>query len=190
MITNYCYSIIFIFLTQSKTNDMRKLTILKTCLDLFFFFGILAFAASMIFVSMAVFSDDSMDIKLNGREVTIDNWGARALLVCWLVATGLFVKAIQLLRRNVRSFINRQIFTDDVIKNFNQIGICLLISTVVVGVPSFIYGAIFRQHVGLELEVGSFDSGILSIALALFFMVLSEVFKIAKNLKEENDLTL
>jgi hypothetical protein len=44
--------------------------------------------------------------------------------------------------------------------------------------------------VGFELEIGSFDTGILSVALALFFMVLSEVFKIAKHLKEENDLTL
>lgn len=177
-------------MTQPKTNNMRKLTILKTCLDFFFFFGILAFAASLIFVPMAVFSDDSMDMKVNGREIVVDNWGARALLVCWLVATALFVKAIQLLRRNVYAFIRHEIFTDDVIKNFNRIGICLLVSTFIIGVPSFVYGAIFRQHVGLQLEVGSFDSGILSIALALFFMVLGEVFKIAKHLKEENELTL
>lgn len=36
----------------------------------------------------------------------------------------------------------------------------------------------------------NFDTALLEISLGLFFMVLSEVFKIAKNLKEENDLTL
>lgn len=169
---------------------MKKITILKACLDLFFFFAILSFAGAMIFVSIAVFSDETIELKVNGRELIVDNWGARALLVCWLVATALFVKAIQFLRRNVRSFIKREIFTDEVISNFNKVGICLLVSTFVIGLPSFVYGVVFRQKVGFELEIGSFDTGILSVALALFFMVLSEVFKIAKNLKEENDLTL
>ncbi|RZJ73293.1 DUF2975 domain-containing protein [Flavobacterium sp.] len=169
---------------------MRKLNILKTCLDLFFFFGILSFAAALIFVPMAVFSDEAIDLTVNGRNIVVDNWGAKTLLICWLVAAALFVKAIQFLRRIVKSFVKREIFTDDVIKNFNLVGICLLISTLVVGIPNFIYHAIFHSKVGFELEVGSFDSGILSIALALFFMVLSEVFKIAKHLKEENDLTL
>jgi len=159
-------------------------------LDIFFVFGILSVAFALIFVPMAIFSDDSMDLRVNGHEILVDNWGARSLLIFWMIGTVLFVKAIQFLRRNVRSFVKREIFTDEVIRNFNLVGICLLVSTLVIGVPSFVYRMIYQSKVGLELEVGSFDSGILSIALALFFMVLSEVFKIAKNLKEENDLTL
>ncbi len=169
---------------------MRKLNILKTCLDLFFFFGVLSFAGALVLVPIFVFNSDSIEMKVNGQELLVDNWGARTLLLLWLVAAGLFVKAIQYLRRNVKSFVKREIFTDEVIRNFNKVGICLLGSTLLFGVPSFIYRALIHQKVGLDLEIGSFDSGILSVALALFFMVLSEVFKIAKNLKEENDLTL
>ncbi|MBD3581778.1 DUF2975 domain-containing protein [Flavobacterium selenitireducens] len=169
---------------------MKKLNILKTLLDLFFFFGILSFGAVCIFVMIALFGEEPMNLKVNGKDLMVDNWGARSLLVFWLIAAALFVKAIQLLRRNVKSFVKREIFTDEVVRNFSYIGWCLLISTFVYGVPSFIYRAIVHEKVGLDLEIGSFDSGILSVALALFFMVLSEVFKIAKNLKEENDLTL
>lgn len=169
---------------------MRKLNVLKTCLDIFFFFGILSFAAVCVFVMIAIFGEEPIELKVNGRELMVDNWSARLLLVFWLVATALFVKAVQLLRRNVKSFVKREIFTDEVVRNFNYIGWCLLISTFVYGVPSFIYRAVVHEKVGLDLEIGSFDSGILSVALALFFMVLSEVFRIAKNLKEENDLTL
>jgi hypothetical protein len=43
-----------------------------------------------------------------------------------------------------------------------------------------------QDHIELSLGFGSYDSFLISISLG-FFMVISEIFKIAASLKEEND---
>ena len=49
------------------------------------------------------------------------------------------------------------------------------------------YTTYYQQKVSLELGL---NQHIIIICLGLFFMVLSEIFKIAKNAKQENDLTI
>jgi hypothetical protein len=45
-----------------------------------------------------------------------------------------------------------------------------------------------QDHIELSLGFGSYDSFLISISLG--FMVISEIFKIAASLKEENELTV
>jgi hypothetical protein len=45
----------------------------------------------------------------------------------------------------------------------------------------------FKQEISLEFGL---NTHLTLICLGLFFMVLSEVFKIAKTAKQENDLTI
>jgi hypothetical protein len=54
-------------------------------------------------------------------------------------------------------------------------------------VPSFLYRLLYKSKFEIDL---SFSPFILTLALGLFFMVLSEVFKIARTAKEENELTI
>ena len=169
---------------------MRKLNVLKACIDLAFYLSCLTVLAFVVFIPFAVLGQmDGIPIKMQGRELIVDNWQAKVVLVFTLVSALFFVYGIYLLRKTIGFFLKKDVFNSEVIRNFNVIGICVVTSTLLIVLPSFLYTAFHRTAMGFKLEVG-FDSPLLVISLGLFFMVLSEVFKIAKDLKEENDLTL
>ncbi len=169
---------------------MRKLSILKTCIDFAFYISCFTLLAFVIFIPFALLGElNDLPIKMNGREMIIDNWQAKVVLICGLISTFFFVYGIFLLRKTITFFVKRDLFNIVVIRNFNIIGICIITSTLLILVPSFLYNAFNRSKMGLTLDAG-FDSPLLAISLGLFFMVLSEVFKIANKIKEENDLTL
>jgi len=56
-------------------------------------------------------------------------------------------------------------------------------------IPLFAYKLIQKNNSTIDFG-GGFDSFLFTACLALFFMILSEVFKISKTIKEENDLTI
>jgi hypothetical protein len=169
---------------------MRKLNILKACIDLAFYLSCLTVLAFAIFIPFAILGYmDGVPINMQGRELIIDNWQAKLVLFFVLISSLFFLYGIYLLRKTIALFIKKDLFNVEVIKNFNTIGICVVISTLLIVIPSFLYTGFHRTKFGFKIEAG-FDSPLLVVSLGLFFMVLSEVFKIAKNLKEENDLTL
>lgn len=169
---------------------MKKLNILKTLLDLFYFFSLIAIVGVIIFGSMIYFGDEVFPIKVKGQEITVTDWAGKALIAFVMLSFFCFIYAIYLLREVIMYFVKREIFHDTVILYLNRIGICLIAAALLQNVPLFFYNMIQRNHLGIEFGIGGFDSLLLSIGLGLFFMVLSEVFKIAKNLKEENELTV
>jgi hypothetical protein len=87
-------------------------------------------------------------------------------------------------------FQKKEIFKAEVIQNFNLIGKLIISSSLISHSSLFIFTYINRDSVGFSIEFGSYDSFLISISLGLFFMVISEVFKIAKNIKDENELTI
>ena len=87
-------------------------------------------------------------------------------------------------------FQKREIFNDQVIHLFNRIGQLVIASSLISNVSLFIYKFVVKDHVGLSLDLGSYDSFLISISLGLFFMVISVIFKIATKMKEENEITI
>lgn len=169
---------------------MRKLSILKTLLDLAFFFSAFTILAVVIFLPMIVLGyADDLPIKLNGQEVIAFDWPTKLLLIFGGISCLLFFYSIFLLRKTIYYFYQRDLFNEKVILHFNTIGKCLVASSLVVSVPLFFYNVLHKSKLGVSFDMG-FQSPLLAVSLGLFFMVLSEVFRIAKSLKEENDLTL
>lgn len=170
---------------------MRKLQILKTCLDFLYFFGIIALAGMSIFVIMALLGESDLPVKVRGQEIVIGDWMTKILLV-FLVASGaVFLYAIMLLRRTLGFFKKREIFHPQVAVNFNRIGWCIVASALLTGVPMLIHNAVHREPTGFEISAGlGMDSFLMSIALGLLFMVISEAFNIGARLKDENELTI
>ena len=70
---------------------------------------------------------------------------------------------------------------------FNKIGILLIIFAVINELPTLIYKIYYRYSSEVYL---SFSLFILTLSIGLFFMILSEVFKITKKIKQENELTI
>jgi len=170
---------------------MRKLHILKSLIDLFYFFAIIALGGMLIMIPILLFdTEGGIPIKIKGQEISNIDLGAKVLMLFAAVGAVCFVYAIHLLRKTIGHFYAREIFHPKVIFNLNRTGIFIIASSLLTNIPLFFYNVISRQHLGIEFGAGGFDSLILSVSLGLFFMVLSEVFKIAMRMKEENELTV
>jgi hypothetical protein len=169
---------------------MNKLSILRTLIDFTFYISCLTVLVLVLFVPIAALGyANELPIKMNGQSTFINNWQSKLLLVFVLISSLFFIYSIYLLRKTIAFFAKRDIFNSEVIQNFNIIGICVITSSLLLIIPSFFYQAVEESSLEISIQSG-FDSPILIISLGLFFMVLSEVFQKAKNLKEENDLTL
>ena len=167
---------------------MRKLNILKTVLDFFYVFTLIGI---VIFVPFYLFSSEmSIPIKIKGQEFTSTGIFSKIIVLINVVSGLLFFYSIYLLRKVVGMFQNREIFNDEIVRLFNLIGKLIVISSILSSGSIFIYNMIERNHLGLSLDFGSYDSFLISLSIGLFFMVISEIFKIATAMKAENELTI
>lgn len=170
---------------------MRKLQILKALLDLFCFFSVLAFVLMLVFIPLMFFNDEilkDIPIKINGEKLLIVDFTTKIILIFEIFAFGIFAFGIYKLRMVLSLFQKRIIFESENIQLLNQVGICFLATSFLSGIPMIVYQ---MHHRNINIEFGgSFNSFLFSASLGLFFMVLSEVFKIAKRAKEENELTI
>lgn len=170
---------------------MRKLNFLKTVLDLFWFLTLFSIVGMLIFIPLYLFSSDiDIPIKIKGQEISADTITAKIVVFANFVSGLLFVYSIYLLRKVVQMFQKKEIFNDKVVKLLNLIGKLIIASSLISTISLFIYNAVERNHLGFSLDFGGYDSFLISISLGLFFMVISEIFKIAKNMKEESDLMI
>lgn len=170
---------------------MRKLNILKSVLDLFWFFTLIPTIGLLIFFPFYLFSSDiDIPIKIKGHEVLANTVLAKIVVFVNVISGLLFFYSIYLMRKLVCLFQKREIFNDEVVRLFNLIGKLIIASSIISTVSLFIYKAVERNHLGLSLDFGGYDSFLISISLGLLFMVISEIFKIAKNIKEESDLMI
>jgi hypothetical protein len=169
---------------------MKKLYVLRTLIDFAFYISCFTLFFVVTFVPLALLGyAGEIPIKLKGEAVFIADWPTKLILVFAGISTLIFIYCIYLLRVTVKFFIKRDLFNDVVIRNFNLIGVCIIVSTLSFVIPMFVYNLTQKNKYELSFDSG-FDSPLLVGSLGLFFMILSEVFQTAKKLKEENDLTL
>lgn len=170
---------------------MKKLQILKSLLDLFWFFSLISAVAIIVFIPFYLTGNDGdIPVKIKGQEISNADLFSKIVIIVNILSGLLFVYSVYLLRKIVTYFQKRDIFNADVIRYFGLIGKLIIASALISNIALFIFNAVKRNHLGLSLDFGGYDSFILSICLGLFFMVIGEVFKIAKNMKEENELTI
>jgi magnesium-transporting ATPase (P-type) len=167
---------------------MRKLNFLKAIVDFVWIMSFITIPPLITFFGYVLISDKPLDIpiKLNGLEIEVKDLQTKVLLIFIVLAALLIFYCVFLFRKTLSSFQRKKIFDLDVIKNFNRIGILLIISALLSGIPAFII-KLLKKEVSFELGLNSF---VMLFCLGLFFMVLSEVFMIAKKQKEENELTI
>jgi len=169
---------------------MKRLPILQVLINILFILSLIVVFFGLPFIIAVAFLPGHIPFKINDKPVTdIDT--EVILLMCLLYAGYcFFTYAIYLLKQTLFLFSKKVIFDDRVIKFLDQTGKAFLIASVLWIIPPFVFRTISQGHVEAGLGFSGFDSGLFTISLGLFFIVLSEVFLIAKNIKEENDLTL
>ena len=170
---------------------MRQLNILKAILDFFWFFSILGAIGLVVFLPFYLFeSVIDIPIKIKGQEIATNNLFSKIIVFVNVVGGFLFLYSIYLLRKVVGLFQKREIFNDQIAHLFNRIGQLVIASSLTSNISLFIYKFVEKDQAGLSIDLGSYDSFLISISLGLFFIVISAVFKIATSMKEENELTI
>lgn len=167
---------------------MRKLQILKTIIDFLWTISIPAIIIIIGSVFMIFIVDlENLNIRMNSIDFNPDNTFSKILFAISALNYLLIIGALFYFRKALYFFLRVKIFDDSVIKYFNKIGNLLAISGIVSLSISLFYRTYFHQKVTLELGI---NQHVVIICLGLFFMILSEIFKIAKKQKQENDLTI
>ncbi|HEX8269881.1 MAG TPA: DUF2975 domain-containing protein [Flavobacterium sp.] len=169
---------------------MKSLNLLKTLIDLFLLFAVLGALALIIAVPLKIFTGRDIPISVKGIEVSGSDGSSIALIALSGIGAFFFVYAIFLLRKVLQAFLRNQIFEDDVIRNFKLIGKFIIAYALLTSVPMLIYRMVQENHFEVGFTGGGFDSLLLSVSLGLLFIVIGEIFQKAKNLKEENELTV
>ncbi|MFP9097636.1 DUF2975 domain-containing protein [Flavobacterium sp. RHBU_24] len=169
---------------------MKRLAFLKTIVTISFILCMVAVIFGLPFILLVVFFPDTVPFKFNGQ---LDGAGrAQVIFLVSMFYLGhcVFTYGIYKLKATLELFYKKVFFDDRVIAALNLSGKAFIIAAVVWVVPPFFYKVIANGDFEMGIDFSGFGSTFFSLSIGLFFIVLSEVFANAKQLKEENDLTV
>lgn len=169
---------------------MKKLQILKAVLDLIWFFSIVIEIVMIVSLILHLFNTNIHFHITIMQNMATDTISSKIFLTISILSTLLFIYSIYLLRKVVVLFQKGEIFNDKVICSFDLIGKLNILYTIINIVSLFIYILVTESKIDFSLNFSSNNSFLISISIGLFFMVISEIFKIAKNMKEDSDLMI
>jgi hypothetical protein len=143
----------------------------------------------IIGVSFTTFFVDLSDlnIELNTININQNDLFSKILFVVSSLNYLLLIVALYFFRKVLTNFVRLRVFEEVVISSFKKTGNLITFSGFISLIISIIGKIYFEQKISLEFGL---NQHLVLICLGLFFLVLSEIFKIAKNTKQENDLTI
>jgi hypothetical protein len=166
---------------------MRKLNFLKGIVD-FVWITTLFSSPFLLFFMIAVLIDSEplgIPLEVNGTILEVIDFKTKTIF-CFLCISALLVfYGLFLFRKLLCLFQLRIIFDEEVVYLLKKLGFVITSAALLGGIPDFIL-EVMKNTISLSLGLNPF---VMLFSLGLFFLVLSEVFVIAKHLKEENDLT-
>lgn len=169
---------------------MRKLIILKSLVDFVWIVVCLPLLLVILIFLVLIFINPEV-LNIVSWMGSIPREGSEMVLQIYSVSTAammyLGIYSFYVFRKTLRYFMNIKPFHEEVIKNFNTIGIMLCGLGIVGAILVFIGRLVFETKIRISL---GFSPYLILLCLGLFFMVLSETFKVAKHAKEENELTI
>lgn len=166
---------------------MRKLNFLKGIVDFVWITMLITIPFLLFFIVMVLIDSEPLDvpIKVNGTILEVVDLRTKVLFGFLCISASLIIYGLFLYRKLLRLFQLKIIFDLEIVSLMKRLGFVIILSALLGGIPNFIL-EIVKNNISLSLGLNPF---VLLFSLGLFFLVLSEVFVIAKHLKEENDLT-
>jgi hypothetical protein len=166
---------------------MKKLNFLKGIVDFVWITMLITIPFLLFFIVMVLIDSEPLDvpIKVNGTILEVVDLRTKVLFGFLCISASLIIYGLFLFRKLLRLFQLKIIFDLEIVILMKRLGFVIILSALLGGIPNFIL-EIVKNNISLSLGLNPF---VLLFSLGLFFLVLSEVFVIAKHLKEENDLT-
>ena len=94
------------------------------------------------------------------------------------------------LKKLIAMFVRKEFFTDLSVKTLKAVGVSMLVSSVFIMVPTYIYSLLNDATIHLSMSTIRPESMAFSIIISLFFVILSYIFNEAKIIKDENELVI
>lgn len=167
---------------------MRKLIFLKSIVDFVFFMSFIGLLFGFFLILFLICSSEPIDIpiKINGSTIIPNSLTEKIALSCAAVGYCIGVYAFYLFKKLLDNF-RKLIIFDEVIPKLlkNICNVLLLIALTILA--SELLMMFSKSKVEINFGYGPF---VIVLALGLFFNVLSEVFKMGINLRQDNDLTI
>lgn len=159
---------------------MKKIHILKAIVDFVWILTCLLIPFIIVFIPfLFIYDIKDLDVTISDINLSTLTIYGKLLISISLISYLMLIYSLFLFRRVLGYFLR--------LKIFKKIGVLLSISGLISFSISIISNLYFNQK--FKLEIGM-NEHIVILCLGLFFMILSEIFKIAKNTKQENDLTI
>ncbi|WP_179316600.1 DUF2975 domain-containing protein [Winogradskyella undariae] len=169
---------------------MRKLIILKSLIDFVWIVTCIPALLLLAFFAVYMFIEpESLNMILDTDTSNIETslMAAQLFGLVFIALAFITIYCVYLFRKTLRYFQKVKPFHMDVIVNFYKIGYLLTSVGIASSVLVFVGQLVFKSQLKINLGLSPY---LMLICLGLFFMVLSEVFKVAKYAKEENNLTI
>lgn len=163
---------------------MKKIMILKTLVDIVWIICSIGVGLWFLALIISLFTGEPsykygiFDVDFGSNDASYES-----LLIYPLLLVNLF-----LFRRISYYFLRNRTFDNKVISNMNVIGLLFIICGFSYIIIPFLTHLIRDSYLGFQISI--FDNTLIYFITGLFFMVLSEIFKISKAQKEENELTI
>lgn len=170
---------------------MRRLSTLKTIVDILFVLAMIGLIFLLPLILMLIIIPEQVPFKWSTPEGVDLEPKSPELIICMFssyIGFAFFVYALYLFRKTLDLFKRRIFFDDRVIKNFDQTGKAIIIAVMIFFATAILL-RFTSNPISLELDFG-LNSSLMTAGLGLFFIVLSDVFAMAKRHKEDNDLTV
>lgn len=164
---------------------MRSLMLLKLMIDMFFYGSILSF------FFIIIFGMSTGSFNIGGQTFQ----GATPTIIIYMIFTVLrpffFFLSVFYIKRLADRFIKGEIFSDTTSYNLKMIGWGFILYSIVESIGEYLNAQI--NNLGdtiISLNFMGFNSAWFQFTLGLLFLFMDKVFKNAKDLQEENDLTI
>ena len=166
---------------------MKKLNFLKGIVDFVWITMLITIPFLLFFIVMVLIDSEPLDVplKVNGTILEVVDLKTKVLFGFLCLSASLIIYGLFLFRKLLRLFQLKIIFDLEIVILMKRLGFVIILSALLGGIPNLIL-EIVKNNISLSIGLNPF---VLLFSLGLFFLVLSEVFTIAKNIKEENDLT-
>ncbi len=128
-----------------------------------------------------------MIFQLQGVLMKAIDIPSKIMVIAGFLSYLVLIYCIYLFRKILQYFQRLNIFDEFVLLSFKKMGNLLVLSAFLTGIPSFLYKILDKGEISISIGFSPF---FMLLCLGLFSIVLSEIFKISKNFKEENDLTI
>jgi len=169
---------------------MRKLLVIKTLVDYIWIITCIPLIPILLFLSIYIFFTNDPWVNwlsfenINGSVNSIELKIYSLFLILFALT---MIYCVYLFRNTLRKFQQRKPFDTLVIHTYKKLGKIMVISGIVITVISFGFKIYYLSKLQLYFGITPY---LTVIGLGLFFLILSEVFYIAKTAKEENELTI